>query len=76
MQSFHLYKTIFSLFCFPIIMAYIVNIVSAIKKMTSKERRGFTYKNYHSRIEFTKESSYYSIKRQKKRLTIPHNQIN
>ena len=44
--------------------------------MTSKERRGFTYKNYHSRIEFTKESSYYSIKRQKKRLTIPHNQIN
>ena len=76
MQSFHLYKTIFSLFCFPIVMVYIVKNVSAIKKMTSEERRGFTYKNYHSQIEFIKENSYYSIKNQKKRLTIPPNQIN
>ena len=49
---------------------YKLNIVSSIKKGTIKELRGFIYENYYSQIEFTKENSYYRIKRQKKRFTI------
>ena len=52
---------------------YKLNIVSNIKNMTIKD---FIYENYYSQTGFTKENSYYSIKRQKKRLTIICNQIN
>ena len=39
---------------------YTLNIDRAIKKMTSNEIRDFIY---YKRIEFSKESSYYQIKR-------------
>ena len=40
---------------------YILNILSAIKKMTIKELKGFFFKNYYRQIGFTKESSHYSM---------------
>ena len=40
------YKTLFSLFSFPIIMMHILNIVSAIEIMAIKELRGFIYENW------------------------------
>ena len=43
---------------------YILNIVSAIKKMTMKELRDFIFKNYYKQIGFTEENSYNSMKRQ------------
>ena len=45
---------------------YKLNTASTIKKMTIKELREFIHENYYSQIEFTKENSHYSIKRQKK----------
>ena len=44
--------------------------------MTIKEFRDFIYENYHKQTGFTKDNSYYSMKRQKKRFTIICNQIN
>ena len=44
---------------------YTLNIDRAIKKMTSNKTRDFIY---YKRIEFFKESSYYSIKCLKKNI--------
>ena len=46
---------------------YALNIASIIKKMTVNELRKFIFENYCKRIEFVKESSYYSKKRSKKK---------
>ena len=46
---------------------YILNIAKAIKKMTVKELKGFIFENYHLRLGFDKENSYYSMKRRKKK---------
>ena len=43
------------------------NILNAMKQMTIKPLKNFTYENYCSQIGFTKENSFYSVKRQKKR---------
>ena len=43
---------------------YTLNITKAIKK----EIRGFVFENYFKRIGFSKEKSYYSIKRLKKKI--------
>ena len=47
---------------------YILNIAKAIKKMTVKELKGFIFENYHLRLGFDKENSYYSMKRRKKKI--------
>ena len=54
---------------------YTLNIASAIKKMTVNGLREFIFENYYNRIGFVKESSYYSMKRLKKRFVIACNQI-
>ena len=45
----HLYKTIFFAVYFPNIMIYILNVVTAIKNMTIKEREDFIYENYYKK---------------------------
>ena len=67
MQFIHPYNTYFSAFCFSIIMMYILNILSAIKKTRIKELKDFIFKSYYRQIEFTKENSFYSLKHQKKK---------
>ena len=54
---------------------YILNIVRAIKKMSVNEIRGFIFENYCNIIVFSKESSYYSMKRSKKDLLLPANKL-
>ena len=46
---------------------YIVNNAKAIKKMSINKIKDFTFENYYKRIGFSKESSYYSVKRLKKK---------
>ena len=46
---------------------YILNIARAIKKMSINEIRDFSFENYYKRIGFSKENSYYSMKRLKKK---------
>ena len=46
---------------------YILNILSAVKKMIVKEVKYFIFQNYYGRIGFTKKSSCHSIKHQKKK---------
>ena len=41
-----------------------------------RTHRHFTYEKCDKQIEFTKENTYYLLKRQKKRLTIICNQTN
>ena len=48
---------------------YILNIVSAIIKMSVNKIKDFIFENYFKRIGFSKENSYYSMKNQKKRST-------
>ena len=55
---------------------YILNIVSAIKKMTAKELKDFIFENYYQRMGFAEENSYYSMKHQKNRSRIVCNKIN
>ena len=45
---------------------YTLNIVRAIKKMSINEIRDFIFENYYKQIGFSKESSYYSVKRLKR----------
>ena len=40
-----------------------MNIVRAIKKMSVNEPRDFIFENYYKTTEFSKENSYYSMKR-------------
>ena len=49
---------------------YILSIVNAIKKITIKELKDFTYESYYRRMGFLKENSYYSIKHQKKKVLL------
>ena len=46
---------------------YILNIVSAIKKMAIKEFKTFIFKNYYKQIKFSREKNSYSIDYQKKK---------
>ena len=55
---------------------YILNIAKAIKKISINEIKDFIFENYYKRTGFSKESSYYLIKRSKKRLTVARKQIN
>ena len=45
---------------------YILNIFSAINKITVKEFKDLMFEKYYRRIEFSKENKYYSMKNQKK----------
>ena len=38
--------------------------------MTVQQLRDFIYENYYRRIRFRKENSYYSMKRQKKKIVL------
>ena len=49
---------------------YILSTASAIKKITIKELKDFTYESYYRRMGFLKENSHYSIKRQKKKVLL------
>ena len=49
---------------------YILNILSATKKITIKEMKDFIFENYYRRIGFPKENTYYSIKQKKKELLL------
>ena len=44
--------------------------------MTIKVLKDFIYENYYSQIGLSKQNSYYSTKRQKKRFTTICNPIN
>ena len=57
---------------------YILNIPRTIKKMSVNEIREFIFENYYKRIRFSKENSYYSMKRlkKKKRFIVACKQIN
>ena len=55
---------------------YILNITSAISKMSVNELRDFIFDNYYKGIGFVKERSYYSMKCLKKRFVVASNQIN
>ena len=46
---------------------YILNTFKAIKKMSINEIRDFIFEIYYTRIGFSKESSYYLMKRLKKK---------
>ena len=52
---------------------YILNIVSAIKKISVNEIRDFIFLNCYKRISFSKENSYFSMKRLKKRVVVACN---
>ena len=43
---------------------FILNIANAIKNMSVNKIRYFIFENYYKRIEFSKENSYCSMKRQ------------
>ena len=45
----------------------ILNIARAVKKMSANEIRDFAFENYYKRIGFSKENSFYSMKRLKKK---------
>ena len=56
---------------------YTLNIARAIKKMSINEIRDFIFESYYKRIGFSKEISYYSMKRlKKKRFIVARKQIN
>ena len=46
---------------------YILNITKAIKTISITEIKYFIFENYYKRIGFSKESSYYQMKRLKKK---------
>ena len=46
---------------------YTVNIIKAIKRMLVNEIRELIFENYYKQIGFSKENSYYSMKRLKKK---------
>ena len=45
-----------------------LNIARAIKGMSVNKVRDFIFENYYKQIGFSKEKSYYSIKRLKKKI--------
>ena len=47
---------------------YILNITKPIKKMSINEIEDFIFVNYYKRMGFSKENSYYSMKRLKKKM--------
>ena len=49
---------------------YILNIASAIKNMPVNEIRDFSFEDYYKQIGFSKENSYYSMRRLKKNLLL------
>ena len=49
---------------------YILNIAKAIKKISINEIKDFILESYYKRIAFSKENSYFSIKRFKKKKKI------
>ena len=46
---------------------YNLNIIKAIKKMSVNDIREIIFENYYKRFEFSKEDSYYSMKRLKRK---------
>ena len=47
---------------------YNLHIIKAIKRMSLSKIRGFIFEIYYKRIGFSDESSYYSMKRLKKKI--------
>ena len=56
---------------------YVLNITKAIKTMSINEVKNFIFENFYKQIGFSKESSYYLMKRlNKKRFIVVRYQIN
>ena len=67
MLFIHLFKTdFFCFFNFFNIIMYVLNITSALKKMTVNELRDFVLENHYKRIGFSEENCYCSMKHQQK----------
>ena len=49
---------------------YILNIASTVKYMSIDEIKDFIFENYYKQIVFSEESSYYSMKRLKKKFIV------
>ena len=62
MLFFHFY-----FLCFPIYNNLYPKYYQSYKKDAVNEIRGFTFERYCKRIDFSKENSYHSIKRLKKK---------
>ena len=54
---------------------YILNIKDSIKKMAVKIVREFIFENYYNPIGFTKNDSYYLLKKAKKDLALFTNKL-
>ena len=68
MLFFHFYKIFFFTFLFfLVIIMHILNISGAIKNISVNEIRYFIFENYCKRIGFSKENSYYVMKRLKEK---------
>ena len=65
-----------TLFALVYITMYILNIASAVQKISFYEVGNFIFKNYYERITFSKENSFYSMKCLKKRFVVAGKQIN
>ena len=50
---------------------YTLNIIKAIKKKSVNEIKDLIFENYYKRIRFSKENSYYSVKRLEKKKGSP-----
>ena len=63
-----LYRSFFESFCFPNTTMYVLNKVSATKKITAEELKDFIFKNSYQRIGFAKENCYYFMKHWNKKI--------
>ena len=48
---------------------FILSIAEAIRKMSSNEIKNIFFKKHYKKIAFSKESSYYSMKNLKKKVS-------
>ena len=54
--------------CFPIYNNVYPKHYQSCKKMSANDIREFIFENYYKRIGFSKEGSYYSMKRLKRKI--------
>ena len=53
--------------CAPVYNNVYPKYCQSLKKMSANEIRDFVFENYYKQIGFSKENSYYSVKRLKKK---------
>ena len=72
----HKISFFFYFLCSPIYNTVYPKYSKAMKKMPFNEIENFIFENYHKRIGFSKENSYYLLKLLKKRIIVSRKQIN